>query len=303
MSTASPAWVSKALSTNYAAIQASVADKSMLPLVEPGPKKTLRLKNVFGCGHYGCVAETGSPGVVFKITSDPAEATFVASSLAMKDETIGIVRYYAITQLLGSLRGRPIWAIWREAALDVGAVFKIDLGFATKKDEDPYQSRIEREAYRRLMSFKIVATAMRETIMRAKSPEATLRTGFEAWKRGKYDIEDVDNVTRREYSSRGDIDEFSRAKRRFKGPDFVGWCLEALRVTAEMMENEPFATEVGGALAFYLDHGIVLADVHVGNVGRVPREGYRQPVVVITDPGHMIALPGAKIVVPPPPAA
>ena len=46
-----------------------------------------------------------------------------------------------------------------------------------------------------------------------------------------------------------------------------------------------------------------MADVHGGNIGRVKRDGYTRPVVVITDPGHMIALPGAKIVVPPPPVA
>lgn len=296
MTAASPPWVTKAVSANFPTIQQGVADKSMLPLVDRGSKGTYKLRNVFGCGHFGCVAETGNPDVVFKITSDPAEATFVASSIAMKDETFGVVRYYAITQLLGSLRGRPIWAIWREAAFDVGEV----LGYAAKKPSDGYERRSQAEAFRRIMSFKLVGNLLRETIARARSPEETLQKGFDAWKRNRFEIEDVDHLIHGEYDSPG-RDGISMARRRYKGFEIVGWCLEALQVVSQMMANEPFAAEVGSALEFYLDRGIVLADVHSGNIGRVNREDYTTPVVVITDPGHMIALPGAKIVVPPAP--
>lgn len=62
--------------------------------------------------------------------------------------------------------------------------------------------------------------------------------------------------------------------------------LEMCRMITEIMENTPMNDTVGGALRFYLDQGIVMADVHAGNVGAVRRDGQEYPA--ITDPGQAV---------------
>ena len=57
------------------------------------------------------------------------------------------------------------------------------------------------------------------------------------------------------------------------------------------MANEPFGYEVGTALHDLLVDGeILLADVHLGNIGKVTRPDYGDGLVVITDPGHAVFL-------------
>jgi hypothetical protein len=64
---------------------------------------------------------------------------------------------------------------------------------------------------------------------------------------------------------------------------------------AEVMEHTAENSTIGEALAFYLEHGILLADVHANNVGvatRPPDDDYDDyhAMNVITDPGHMVPL-------------
>lgn len=76
-----------------------------------------------------------------------------------------------------------------------------------------------------------------------------------------------------------------------KGPEKAGYLLEVCRFMVEMMANEPGATEVGKVLLNLLeDHGILLADVHTGNIGMYQPEDYPKPIRVITDPGHAMFL-------------
>ena len=59
------------------------------------------------------------------------------------------------------------------------------------------------------------------------------------------------------------------------------------------MENTNHASEVGAALGFYLNEGILLADVHRQNIGQVTRADSDygpQTYTVITDPGHAVPL-------------
>jgi len=58
-----------------------------------------------------------------------------------------------------------------------------------------------------------------------------------------------------------------------------------------MTANEPEGYLVGQALDFYLERGLLLADVHANNVGEVTRDGYHGPILVITDPGHLVRVP------------
>jgi hypothetical protein len=80
------------------------------------------------------VAPTATAEIVFKVTSDPLEAHFVASALliASKNKSVGwpvgIVRYENIVQLEGSYRRRPVFGLWREEAYDVGALLHAHRG-------------------------------------------------------------------------------------------------------------------------------------------------------------------------------
>jgi hypothetical protein len=77
-----------------------------------------------------------------------------------------------------------------------------------------------------------------------------------------------------------------------KGDSRLAVALHACEVSAEFMENEPVLDQVGKALAYYLENGILLADVHQNNIGVVRRDGYTYNV--ITDPGHAVDLRGMK---------
>jgi len=64
--------------------------------------------------------------------------------------------------------------------------------------------------------------------------------------------------------------------------------LEVCRMLGQIMENTPMNEGVGEALLYYLDQGVLMADVHPGNVGIVRRDGYDIPA--ITDPGQAVLL-------------
>jgi hypothetical protein len=54
----------------------------------------------------------------------------------------------------------------------------------------------------------------------------------------------------------------------------------------ELMQNTDGSDLIGSALRYYLEQGLLLADVHANNVGKVERtSGW-----VITDPGHAVPL-------------
>jgi hypothetical protein len=61
-------------------------------------------------------------------------------------------------------------------------------------------------------------------------------------------------------------------------------------VVEMMRHNNPVVSSVGMAMDFYLDEGIVLADVHLNNIGKVQEEDYDGLVTAITDPGHAVFL-------------
>jgi hypothetical protein len=77
-----------------------------------------------------------------------------------------------------------------------------------------------------------------------------------------------------------------------RGIDRVRFAIHACKYIAESMVNEQVTYYIGEAFLFYMAHGILLADVHRENVGQVKREeNYWEPIWVITDPGHAVAIP------------
>ena len=63
-----------------------------------------------------------------------------------------------------------------------------------------------------------------------------------------------------------------------------------LEQTAMVMANTHAGYLVGEAFAYYLEEGLLLADVHFGNIGEAMPEDHAACELVITDPGHMVPL-------------
>ena len=61
-----------------------------------------------------------------------------------------------------------------------------------------------------------------------------------------------------------------------------------LEQLAMEMANTHAGSLIGEALGYYLEEGMLLADVHLGNIGEAVPEGYDCWDLVITDPGHMV---------------
>lgn len=221
-----------------------------------------------GCGHYGCVMPTEDPEVVCKITSDVTEATFVVAAATLKDEPPeGIVRYHGIYQLPEKHRGRDTFILWREAALSVGLPDFYSRDFRAKNLATA------------LYDFKTLANLARETLKASSKREALLEEARKSEDRA-WDI-CGDFAPRSEFGPEGE-----KLAKRFKGSLRLAVALRLCDMRTEIMENTEGCDMVGGTLRYYLQEGILLADVHTGNVGTVERtSGW-----VITDPGHAVGL-------------
>lgn len=276
-----PPWVDRVLRTHWAALNAA----SPVPLYDlerfGGRAHEVRYGGEeLGCGSYGCVLDTKDPGVVFKLTTDPTEAQFITEAMRLGEPPTGIVRYLQILPLEDSHKNRPVFAIWREAARGVGS----QLGYYLRND---YDRRIAAEAEHRLGQWIYVARIARTIVHNARHPSATIADAKqnENWAWQDFEFETIEH-------SRLDLHQIiTKYFSRWRGGQKLAMCLRALEVVSEMGENEAFMPEVFGALGFYLDAGLLLADIHWGNIGKVfDREDYQDGVRVITDPGHLVDL-------------
>jgi hypothetical protein len=143
-------WVDQALTRKWDAITARVRPE-WLPRQISGKK--VRHFQEYGCGHYGCVYPTTQPGIVFKVTSDPTEAFFVAYVLRTKQQVDGLVGYHQVLAIEGeSRRNRPVFVIVRDEAMHVGNVREVlderethRLRFSLYYMQDLHGSRARRE--------------------------------------------------------------------------------------------------------------------------------------------------------------
>lgn len=277
-------WVDRAFERYWDRIAAAAPDARWVPQREAreGRRKWRVVEH--GCGHYGCVLPTNDEGLVVKLSSDPTEAVFVAAALSFGEQPDGLVRYHKVVGIPPdemTHRDRPLFVIWREEAFDVGAITK---GLEERFPGNPDRVRYERSAMEKLLgyltSFKAMAAQAREQLRRSKTAESRFQLVEEAkdLQRWAWDI-----VAELDLDNPSNVPSIGR----YKGAERLAVCFRYFSAVTEMMENEYGSSEVGGAFSFYFDRGILLADVHGGNVGRVPRVGFSP---VITDPGHAVAL-------------
>lgn len=273
-----PPWTRRFLTDNWDSIRrGSMPNGEWMPVEAPGSKPKARLIDALGCGHYGCVFATNTPGLVMKVSSDPSEAEFIQAALKIGEWPEGIVKYQAIQEIPGSFKGRPVFVIWREEAYDLG---KLDMSHYAYREFAAYH-----EAY--LNAARVIREMSRKPTFAKQLAEAKSRFDDWAWRNVIW--EDGQPV-RRGYGMTADPPFM-----RYRGAQRLAAVLRICHICFEMMENTAYGTAVGGALAFYLDRGILLADVHFNNVGTVTRAdpdypGDTNKLLVITDPGHAVFL-------------
>ena len=176
--------------------------------------------------------------------------------------------------------------LWREAATSVGLTPRHAWPPAKYGDtNDAHELRRRDNLARYLGLFKEAANAARESLKRKNDPafpvaarERRLELLVEA---KKYE----DWAWQR--SAELDIDRVigsavARVLGPYRGAMRLAMALRLCALIAEVMQNTDGSDLVGSALRDYLDEGILLADVHANNVGKVERT----PVWVITDPRH-----------------
>lgn len=274
-----PPWTTKALAKQWDDLSSQVGASWMpsLSKAHAGRKGELVAQlDTLGCGAYGCVLETGDPEVVLKVTSDASEAEFAMKVLPRMGETAqrGFVRYEAEADLDSKHERRPLVALWRQAASDVGK-----LGSA-KGVIDRYLGR-NRKAMLDLIHHQWDAAQVGlDTILHAgDDANQVYRDALEA-ERWSYDPHADSEVIAEE------IDRVKDEGKRFAA------ALSYFQSTNEAMKGTPLA-RVGAALNALLAEGVFVADVHEGNLGRVRDDETGDQVWVITDPGNAVILPGA----------
>jgi hypothetical protein len=260
--------------------------------------------DMLGCGHYGCVFALPDPDVVLKVTSDPTEVAFIQRAMQIaeagrsgEDWPEGIVKYYAIFEVEAkTFRKRKVFAIWREAAVSTGLSLSNHTIFGFNFGKLTYEQSSEIEFGRQLRQFQLHAERVQKTVR-----SITQRRGDEAKQRFMVKVRKLDQwawdyVGPDDYE--GSRDPYAYGKRSrldgLHGEYKVAASLRACAIIAELMEHTYLSDLVGGALGFYLERGLLLADLHSANVGRVVRSEYGgrpdETVWVITDPGHAVEL-------------
>lgn len=265
-----PQWQNARLSDNWHALERAVGPARMPRAVIGRPRAPGRPRPVraveHGRGFYGVVMPTGEPGVVFKLTSDPAEARFAAAVLAERDPPPGVVRYHALARVAGSRHGRPVWALWREEAHAIGGM----RAGAFRREVETFHclGSLAHDAWKCLFERN----------------RLSLRDDALAWAR-HWSGRLPGPATA---SARQAGQTFARAVGASPPPPRLGYALAACRALAERMARARPSALVGGAILWALDRGMLLSDVHRDNVGMAARGGARRHL--ITDPGIVLWL-------------
>ncbi len=275
---ANPPWANRILNENWTSIEKEVGRESWMPKLAEGSGKKRTFAEL-GCGHYGCVFETSEPGIVFKISTDSSEIDFVKAAMKLGEWPTGIVRYHAVLEVEGTHRKRPAFVVWREEAFDIGKQSLLD--YVGERD-------LEREWMRYHKAYRFAATYVRDTSLK---PTWAKRMA-EAKRAEQWAFQNVIWEDGLPSEARGMYPAFTR----YSTTHRLAAALRICEICFELMEHTNYMPAVGYALGFYMEHRILLADVHTQNIGRVTRidPGYGpQDHVVITDPGHAVFLPGA----------
>lgn len=270
--------MSRILANNPSAARSSMLINKFKLVLEtkglPAPLAQHGHYKEYGCGVYGCVFGTSDPNVVFKVTNDVSEAGFAVISqnlLARGLMLQGLTRYHGIYVLpTSSDEIEPEFAIWREAAQDVGEVFfkkryvneRTILG--EMYDWDDHDAR---EAH----------TVSGEYLMMYKDWAESLYFEFKAQRKKRG----------REQAIAWAQEEMRRNDLYNEGSEIVPPVTQCI-ITAEAMRGVDYLRPIARTYIELAKVGVFIGDVHMGNLGMAPDRVSEGPV--ITDPGHAAVL-------------
>jgi hypothetical protein len=254
----------------------------------------------YGCGHYGCVMPTNEMSVVCKLTTDISEARFVAQAMLLP-ETEGIVEYKGIYALRGEERSvgyghkRPMFILWRTEAFEVGALARRWMhgdAPAFIGNVGSYEYRVLREGVHLTQRFKAEAAVVRRFVgnrLREIERGREVRLGGSWGHAGQVVnreqlLSAVWDAYGRENYDYGETGKFG-APKSVIGLKRVGIAINNCEAVAQELENTQFVYLIGRALEFFLGEGLLLADVHLNNIGLSADNE-----LIITDPGHVVEI-------------
>lgn len=298
-------WVERSFRAAWDRIAAHVPASWMPQREKRNPASRIEPKIIeFACGHYGCVMPTNEPGLVCKLTTDVSEAHFVRiaetieTSDRMSDE-LGIVTYKKIFKLEGlHFKGRPMFVLWRSEAYDVGLLLSSQIYIPPRAEDDvknrfgydEYHLRNIKAGEKLLGNFNTIARFARMSLVKKLKDKDTAER------------EDMLAQIWKAYETADDyMDEPHRAPRSLA----LGVSLRQCLALAQEMGNTDVFYPIGTALSYYLEEGVLLADVHMNNIGRDAQyePGGDVPSLIITDPGHAAEfnprwaqLPGVEVI-------
>ena len=274
------AWIDNIFTRLWPRLEAAAPDKKWMPNVEKTGRSRIVVQE-YGCGLYGCVMPTHEPGIVIKLTSDPSEAWFVSVGMRLGGWPEGMVRYYAAFAIPeATFRGRPVYALWRDEAYRVGPTAMI-----RSLPMGSMEYREMRAFYEHLSKYKELAGDIHKRL-KAAGPDVRWLLLADAAKRQSQAQE-----PRR--PNEGEWEWLGRAYpniQNARGGARIAGVLRLLEHSELEMENKPVSQHVGAALRFYRERGMLLADVHSGNVGHHAPNDRPLEGILITDPGHAVAL-------------
>jgi hypothetical protein len=272
--------VTRAIADNFARLQAKVLPAYMPVLADARASRNDLVVEVveLGCGAYGCVLPTDDKDVVLKVTTDATEFGLVSKILPeIGGAPEGLVRYYAWAELDGKVRiakgEHAAYALWRESASDIG-----DLG--EKLIEAARTAGTSRRGalrpYELLSEQQRAATEAYAMLARAPNPD---RLYMEA-------IHHHDVSVDVPLAKPGLPEIYAASAPPARA---LALLINYFRACVAELATGGDLAMVGSALLHMFDRGILVADVHTENVGRVKR-GNARPWV-ITDPGNVAVLP------------
>jgi len=279
-----PAWSNKIWSSVWERVAASHGPE-YLPRASRTKRGVVKAQE-YGAGHYGVVSPCGVPGLVVKVTTDPTEASLVALLLTLykgKEWLSGLVEYKDIVRVPeASHKGRGVWVLWREEAFHVGQDWVAHATKGAGYTASTYEAREARIFGTELGKFRAVASKLREYMKK----ERTLIFDYWKWREAEA-MEDSRHWVGNLFGPRLIVQTYeARAK------NYPMRLYSTLTYFAEQMSSGSMGVNVGECLLELLEKGIVLCDVHQGNIGFLAPDNERaQPhAPVITDPGHALVL-------------
>ena len=241
-------------------------------------KKKVKGYQEFGCGHYGCVMPTGTPGLVFKVTTDATEAAFIAAYLSWPkhERPDGVVRYHKLLAIKSeSHLKRPVFVLLRDEANHVGSdAIGTWIRTGALSSEKDYYLRSLRKLTAGLGNCLDAGRAIRKYILKKPNAHEILQKAMnrrdDAWEMGERAAYGRDKILQ------------------------LAFQLQRFNQNADDLQGEPMGAEIGSALGDCLnDHGLLLADVHTSNIGMPGTPALLGEIghtPIITDPGHAITL-------------